>query len=215
MLSRLDHPMTLYHNPTKTSSESGVVLALSNCWIAHVTAGKDFFNDQATKLPIRNKLGEVVIIAVYFSSPNAQLNSEDANGCTQARQTLHQLQTTMLNWIIAAKTRNAQVILMGDLNGIYQSDLESFTFRDSTWHSSQQHRIGDNLIDTLISQGQLIDPWRMDHPNQQIHTQQQNSASRSSRARLDWILVSPILVNRITIFHNAHTRGLEVVEGWF
>ena len=210
-LTHLDHPMTLYSNPAKMTNASGVVLALSNRWITHVTTETAYFNDQAIKLPLRNKLGEFVIIAVYFSSPNAHLNSEDITIRTQARQTLTQLQATILNWITAAKTRNAQVILMGDLNGVYQSDLESFIFRDNTWHSSQQIRIGDNLIDTIISQGHLIDPWRMDHPNHQIHTQQQNSASGSSRARLDWILVSPMLVNRINIFHNTHTRGLETI----
>ena len=41
-LSSLDHPMILYNNPNKTTSESVVILALSNCWITRTTVGTEF-----------------------------------------------------------------------------------------------------------------------------------------------------------------------------
>ena len=63
---------------------------------------------------------------LYFFSPNAQLDSEEATVHTQTRQTSIQMQTNILSWIAAARTRNTEVILMGDLHGLYQSDLESF-----------------------------------------------------------------------------------------
>ena len=155
-----------------------------------------------------------VTVYAYINHPNAE-NRATLQQIRHRARTKQKILTRMIyDWIIQAKTNNAHCILMGDLNGTYNKELETqIEMPTGIKNHSCTAKMGDWLLKNTIDNHLLLDTWRLEHPHDPGFTKIQTLCNKNvSRSRLDYILTSPTLAPWITVNVDPEHTGIEQLE---